>query len=107
MKGGGAGLECQQPGIRSLGTWVGSRTLRGLRGNRTSAEPTGGQGPQAAENWKCCPTPSSGQEDIPRGMQDCKKRFRVEDVKRNRAGVGGRVVEFLEFWETPVLTFLR
>lgn len=46
-------MECQQSGVKGLGIGVESRTLGGLRGNMTSAESSGVQDPQAAENWTC------------------------------------------------------
>lgn len=52
---GGAGLEGNTSSrrIRGLGIRVGPRPLWGLGGNVTSAESSGGPGPQAAENWRC------------------------------------------------------
>ena len=44
-----------------MGTRVGPRLLGGLRGNMTCAEPSGGPGHQAAENFMLAPYPHPRQ----------------------------------------------
>lgn len=69
-------------GIRDLRAGAGSRTSGGLRGNMTSAESCGYQGPWLLRTGDVHHLPPQGKM-FQGEQQDFKNRFRVEDIKCN------------------------